>query len=140
MIKKWIFAAGAGIGYVLGTKAGREKYEKMRMQARQVLENPTVKEATDTVQTEATRLKEGGLQAFRHRMRQLRHRAELDEGVSAITPVATTRDATALPPTTTTSSTRRPRRRRTRRRHRPVRAVRRPNPPRAEPAISLGTA
>ncbi len=74
MIKKWIFAAGAGIGYVLGTKAGREKYEKMRMQARQVLENPTVKDATDTVQTEATRLKEGGIQAFRQRMRQLRHR------------------------------------------------------------------
>ena len=107
MIKKWIFAAGAGIGYVLGTKAGRERYEKMRMQARQVLENPTVKEATDTVQVEATRLKEGGIQAFRQRMRQLRHRDsaaldELDEGVSA-TPAPTALPSTA--PSTTAPST-----------------------------------
>jgi hypothetical protein len=114
MIKKWIFAAGAGIGYVLGTKAGREKYEKMRMQARQVLENPTVKEATDTVQTEATRLKEGGLQAFRQRMRQLRHRDtaaldQLDEGVSttsaATTALPTTAPSTTAPSTTAPSTT-----------------------------------
>jgi hypothetical protein len=113
MIKKWIFAAGAGIGYVLGTKAGRERYEKMRMQARQVLENPTVKEATDTVQTEATRLKDGSLQAFRQRMRQLRHRKsaaldQLDEGVSATsaatTALPTTAPSTTAPSTTTPSS------------------------------------
>ena len=114
MIKKWIFAAGAGIGYVLGTKAGRERYEKMRMQARQVLENPTVKEATDTVQVEATRLKEGGIQAFRQRMRQLRHRdsaalVQLDEGVSttsaATTALPTTAPSTTAPSTTAPSTT-----------------------------------
>jgi hypothetical protein len=110
MIKKWIFAAGAGIGYVLGTKAGREKYEKMRMQARQVLDNPTVKDATDAVQTEAGRLKDGGIHAFRERMRKISHRdrtdrPELGADVEPTTSTATTQDVPPLTAPSTPSAT-----------------------------------
>lgn len=40
-----MFFAGAAIGYVLGTKAGRERYEQIRLASQRVTENPTVQEA-----------------------------------------------------------------------------------------------
>jgi hypothetical protein len=73
-MKKWIFALGAGVGYVLGTRAGREKYERMKLQARQVMENPKVKEATD----EAARLVEEGRVAVRDKVRKLNLHDESD--------------------------------------------------------------
>ena len=74
MIKKWIFAAGAGIGYVLGTRAGRERYEQMRARARHIMENPKVKETAD----EAARLVEEGRLAVRDKMRKLNQHDERD--------------------------------------------------------------
>ena len=40
-----MFMAGAAIGYVLGTKAGRERYEQLKRLSQQVSENPSVQEA-----------------------------------------------------------------------------------------------
>ena len=40
---------GAGIGYVLGTKAGRERYEQITASARQLLDKPQVKKVMDSV-------------------------------------------------------------------------------------------
>ncbi|EFK99584.1 secreted protein [Streptomyces sp. SPB78] len=42
------FAAGAALGYVLGTKAGRERYEQLAKYARQVSHNPAVRNVTET--------------------------------------------------------------------------------------------
>ncbi|TDD76800.1 YtxH domain-containing protein [Actinomadura rubrisoli] len=42
---------GAAIGYVLGTKAGRERYEQIMRWSRQVSENPNVQEAADVLRT-----------------------------------------------------------------------------------------
>jgi hypothetical protein len=70
MVKKWVFAAGAAVGYLLGTRAGREKYDRMAEQARQLLDQPKVKE----VQNEATRLYEEGKVAVRDKMRKLSDR------------------------------------------------------------------
>jgi hypothetical protein len=39
---------GAAIGYVLGAKAGRERYEQMTASARQVLDHPQVKRVIDS--------------------------------------------------------------------------------------------
>ncbi|MFG2086792.1 MULTISPECIES: YtxH domain-containing protein [unclassified Spirillospora] len=39
-----MFMAGAAIGYVLGTKAGRERYEQIKRMSQQVSENPNVQE------------------------------------------------------------------------------------------------
>ncbi|GAA4146602.1 YtxH domain-containing protein [Actinomadura keratinilytica] len=38
------FIAGAAVGYVLGTRAGRERYEQIRRMTRRLMENPTVQE------------------------------------------------------------------------------------------------
>lgn len=42
------FFAGAALGYVLGTRAGRERYEQLAKYARQVAQNPAVRNATET--------------------------------------------------------------------------------------------
>ena len=44
MRKLTILLAG-GIGYVLGARAGRERYEQIRRAATRVKENPTVQSA-----------------------------------------------------------------------------------------------
>ncbi|XRQ03411.1 YtxH domain-containing protein [Actinomadura welshii] len=44
MKTRMMFMAGAAIGYVLGTKAGRERYEQIKRLSQQVSENPNVQE------------------------------------------------------------------------------------------------
>ncbi|GAF50328.1 hypothetical protein C8E05_5137 [Rhodococcus wratislaviensis] len=57
MQKVLIFAAGAAAGFVLGTRSGRQTYEKMRHQSLELWHNPTVQEkvseATETVKDKA---------------------------------------------------------------------------------------
>jgi hypothetical protein len=50
---KLIFLAGVGVGYVLGARAGRERYEQLRRAARKVRENPTVQETAGIIQAQA---------------------------------------------------------------------------------------
>ncbi|WP_067461892.1 YtxH domain-containing protein [Actinomadura macra] len=51
---KYTFIAGAAIGYVLGTRAGRERYEQLKQWSRQVSENPNVQEATEKLRAKGT--------------------------------------------------------------------------------------
>jgi len=55
MRKMW-FLGGLAVGFVLGARAGREKYEELVQAARKVRESPTVQEAAGVVQEQATRL------------------------------------------------------------------------------------
>ena len=55
MRKIW-FLGGLAAGFVLGSRAGREKYDELVSTARKVKEHPTVQEATGVVQEQATRL------------------------------------------------------------------------------------
>src|SRR3954453_5635670 len=57
---KLMFLAGLGAGFVLGTRAGREKYEELVQAARKVRDNPTVQEAAGVVQEQATKIVSGG--------------------------------------------------------------------------------
>ena|SRR5699024_3440536 len=41
---KVLFVLGLGVGYLLGSRAGREHYEKVKAQAKNVWENPAVQE------------------------------------------------------------------------------------------------
>lgn len=43
------FAAGLVVGYVLGSRAGRERYEQIKRAARRVADSPTVQEAAGLV-------------------------------------------------------------------------------------------
>jgi hypothetical protein len=45
-MRKLTFLAGLAIGYVLGTRAGRERYEQLRQTARDLSQSPTVQSAT----------------------------------------------------------------------------------------------
>lgn len=45
---KLTFAVGLALGYVLGTRAGRERYEQLKKSARQVSQNPAVRNTAET--------------------------------------------------------------------------------------------
>ena len=84
MGRKLIFITGVGIGYVLGTRAGREKFDQMVAQARKFWESPTVQEAAGVVQAQATRLYDDGKQAVTEQVHRLSGRTDaLEEGTSA---------------------------------------------------------
>jgi hypothetical protein len=42
------FMTGVALGYVLGAKAGRERYEQIVQKARQVTQNPAVRNTAET--------------------------------------------------------------------------------------------
>ena len=46
---KFLFVVGLDIGYVLGTRAGRERYEQIRKAAEDVWNQPKVQEGVQTV-------------------------------------------------------------------------------------------
>lgn len=48
------FLIGAAVGYVLGTRAGQQQFEKIKAQAQKVWENPKVQEGIHDVETRAT--------------------------------------------------------------------------------------
>ena len=52
MSKILTLAVGAA-GYVLGTKAGRERYEQIKQQTTKAWNSPTVQDTVDTVQSQA---------------------------------------------------------------------------------------
>ena len=55
-----VAATAAGIGYVLGTKAGRARFEQLRGQAQDFIKSPTVQDTvanlSDTVKQSASKL------------------------------------------------------------------------------------
>ncbi|MEU9288041.1 YtxH domain-containing protein [Streptomyces sp. NPDC048275] len=42
------FVAGLALGYVLGTRAGRERYEQLKKSARQLAQNPAVRNTAES--------------------------------------------------------------------------------------------
>jgi hypothetical protein len=53
---KLMFLGGLAAGFVIGARAGREKYEELVQTARKIKESPTVQEAAGVVQEQANRL------------------------------------------------------------------------------------
>ncbi|AXT86423.1 hypothetical protein C6I20_15400 [Aeromicrobium sp. A1-2] len=52
-MKKLTLLAAAAAGYVLGSRAGRERYDQIKAQATKAWNNPTVQSAVDDVQAQA---------------------------------------------------------------------------------------
>jgi hypothetical protein len=77
-----MFITGVGVGYVLGTRAGREKFDQMVVQARKVWESPTVQEAAGVVQAQATKLYDDGKQVVNDQVHKLSRKSDnvLEEG------------------------------------------------------------
>jgi len=53
---KLMFITGLAAGFVLGSRAGREKYEEITANAKKVWEHPTVQEAAGVAQAQANKL------------------------------------------------------------------------------------
>jgi hypothetical protein len=53
---KLMFITGLAAGFVLGSRAGREKYEEIRVNAKKVWEHPSVQEAAGVAQAQANKL------------------------------------------------------------------------------------
>lgn len=56
MRTKAAFLIGGAVGYVLGTRAGREQFEKIRGQAQKLWEDPRVQGTVNDVEQRATSL------------------------------------------------------------------------------------
>ena len=50
---RFVFFTGLAIGFVLGARAGRERYEQMRKAARKVADSPAVQQAAGALQAQA---------------------------------------------------------------------------------------
>ena len=53
---KLMFLTGLAAGFVLGSRAGREKYEEIRANAQKVWQHPSVQEAAGVAQAQANKL------------------------------------------------------------------------------------
>ncbi len=54
MLKKLPLLIAGGVGYVLGARAGRERYEQLMTQAQKVAGNPKVQDAAQKAQATVT--------------------------------------------------------------------------------------
>ncbi|MDT2004803.1 YtxH domain-containing protein [Rhodococcus opacus] len=111
MQKALIFAAGAAVGFVVGTRSGRQTYEKMRHQSVELWHNPTVQQKV----SEATETVKGKAPQVQHKVGELAKKvthhdtdssttsaptngASLDDAAAPTTPTAT-EPTTVSPPT-----------------------------------------
>jgi hypothetical protein len=69
---KLLFLGGAAVGFVLGARAGREKYDQLVATSRKVWESPTVQEAAGVVQAQANRFYTEGKNAVTEKLSQTR--------------------------------------------------------------------
>ncbi|MFF4014143.1 YtxH domain-containing protein [Streptomyces sp. NPDC001843] len=79
------FVAGLALGYVLGTRAGRERYETLKKSARQIAQNPAVRNTAETAAQQGRQFAGKALhtvsdkvgdrvpESVAHRVRSLRH-------------------------------------------------------------------
>jgi len=53
-MKQLMFLTGAAVGYVLGTRAGRERYEQIKKTAQDLWAHPSVQSAAESVREQAS--------------------------------------------------------------------------------------
>lgn len=65
--KMW-FLGGVAVGFVVGARAGREKYDQLVASTRRMMDHPTVQEAAGVVQEQANRLYSEGKETVSKRL------------------------------------------------------------------------
>ena len=70
------FLAGLAVGFVVGARAGRERYEQIVKLARKAAENPAVRQATRAAGSKATELSKAAGQKAAERMPKLAETAK----------------------------------------------------------------
>ena len=81
---KLMFISGLAAGFVLGSRAGREKYEEIRTNAKKVWEHPTVQEAAGVAQAQANKLyTEGKDKINQSKLGEKLHSSDTDTSLTA---------------------------------------------------------
>ena len=62
------FLLGTGVGYVLGTRAGRERYEQLSQAYRRVADNPSVQAAAGVARAKAGEAVQAGVAVAKERV------------------------------------------------------------------------
>lgn len=70
---KATFAIGFVTGYVLGSRAGRQRYEQLKRIVKSVSENPQVKHTTEAMQSQATQLRSQATRKMQERAGAMSH-------------------------------------------------------------------
>jgi hypothetical protein len=83
MMGKLAVLAGVGVGYVLGTKAGRERYEQMRGSARRLWDDPRMAEKRQQAARVAREQAVAAKDAVAERVAERTHHDEGSASVSA---------------------------------------------------------
>jgi hypothetical protein len=91
--KLW-FALGAAAGFVLGARAGRDKYDEIVLNARKVWDHPTVQEAAGVVQAQANRLYHEGKDTMSDKLGQSKLGEKLGAGTGTTASTGTTTGST----------------------------------------------
>lgn len=69
MKNKLVFVSGVAVGYVIGTRAGRDSYEKLKVKVRGFWQSPTVQDkvtdATEAIKNKAPEVQEQASQAVK---------------------------------------------------------------------------
>ena len=73
MASKLTFIAGVGIGYVLGTRAGRERFDQLANQSRHAWESPAAQNARGTAKDQAGKLYEDGKHVVTEQLHKRQH-------------------------------------------------------------------
>jgi tryptophan synthase beta subunit len=63
----WGFLLGGAIGYLLGSRAGRERYDEIVRTYRRVIDHPAMQGAAGVARAKITEVTSGGMKNGQHR-------------------------------------------------------------------------
>jgi hypothetical protein len=110
---KLAFVLGAGVGYVLGTRAGRAQFEKIKGWASDAWQDPRVQSTVDDLESSAARfakdqgaaLKDKAVEAVKGAVARTKGDGDDDVDVRTTPPAGTTPTTPGTPPAPTTPPT-----------------------------------
>ena len=95
---KLMFISGLAAGFVLGSRAGREKYEEISANAKKLWEHPTVQEAAGVAQAQANKLyTEGKDKLNQSKLGERLHSASASTSDSDLTSTSAASNTTGSP-------------------------------------------
>jgi hypothetical protein len=88
---RFVFFVGLAVGFVLGARAGRERYEQIRKLARKAADSPAVQQAAGALQAQAIGLAKSAKDKLAHQAGSAR--AKVGEALHDRVPGMRSRDA-----------------------------------------------